>query len=283
MPRLIVVTGASAGIGKATAKRFAETAEKTGTAENTGTVEKTGAAENAETPENKVKVLLIARGRDRLARAAEEIEASVPGADVEPLALDMSDPASAETLQNHVRATGLPVDSLLCCAGAVPQSEDGPEGPEGKDLRTVLTEWQEAYEANVLTSVIAVEGLLPLMADGGSIVLYSSIAAYRGSRGTGGYGAAKAALHAYVHALATRLGPRGISVNAIAPGYIAGTDLFGDGLSAARETMLVRQTALRRAGDPAEVAELGFYLCSPPGGYVTSQILQINGGSYHGV
>ncbi|MEU7581653.1 SDR family oxidoreductase [Streptomyces sp. NPDC041068] len=253
MPRLIVVTGASAGIGKATAKRFAE---------------------------NKDKVLLIARGHNRLTQAVEEIESSVPGADLEPLALDMSDTGSAKTLQNHIRSTGLPVNSLVCCAGSVPRSEDA---PEEKDVRTVLTEWQEAYEANVLTSVIAVECLLPFMADGGSIVLYSSIAAYRGSRGTGGYGAAKAALHSYVHALATRLGPRGISANAIAPGYIAGTDLFGGGLPAAREAMLVRQTALRRAGDPAEAAELGFYLCSPPGGYVTSQILQINGGSHHGV
>jgi 3-oxoacyl-[acyl-carrier protein] reductase len=64
---------------------------------------------------------------------------------------------------------------------------------------------------------------------------------------------------------------------------VAGTDLFGDGLPAARESMLVRQTALGRAGDPADVAELGFYLCSPAGAYVTSQILQINGGSQHGV
>ncbi|MFF8653744.1 SDR family NAD(P)-dependent oxidoreductase [Streptomyces huasconensis] len=252
VPRLIVVTGASAGIGKATAKRFAD---------------------------NKDKVLLIARGRDRLTRAVEEIEASVPGADLEPLALDLSDAGSAQTLQHHIRATGLSVNSLLCCAGSVPRSEGG---PEDADVAATLTEWQEAYKANVLTSVIAVEGLLPLMADGGSVVLYSSVAAYRGSGGTGGYGAAKAALHSYVHTLATRLGPRGISANAIAPGYVAGTELFGDGLPAARETMLVRQTALRRAGEPAEIAELGFYLCSPPGGYVTSQILQINGGSHHG-
>ncbi|WP_160508839.1 SDR family oxidoreductase [Streptomyces sp. BA2] len=249
MSRLIVVTGASAGIGKATAKRFAE---------------------------NNDKVLLIARQRNRLARAAEEIESSVPGADVETLALDMSDADSAELLQNHVRSTGLPVNGLVCCAGSVP-----PSGSE--DVKSVVTEWREAYQSNVMTSVIAVEGLVPLMADGGSIVLYSSIAAYRGSGGSGGYGAAKAALHSYVHTLATRLGRRGISVNAIAPGYVAGTDLFGDGLSAARETMLVRQTALGRSGDPADIAELGFYLCSEPGGYVTSQILQINGGSYHGV
>ncbi|GHD26518.1 SDR family NAD(P)-dependent oxidoreductase [Streptomyces galbus] len=249
MSRLIVVTGASAGIGKATAKRFAE---------------------------NKDKVLLVARGEQRLHRAAEEITSDVPGADVEPLALDMSDAGAAHALRERVGAAGLPPGALLCCAGAVPASG-------GEDVSSVLTEWQEAYRSNVLTSVMAVESLLPLMADGGSIVLYSSIAAYRGSGGTGAYGAAKAALHSYVHVLATRLGQRGINVNAIAPGYVAGTDLFGDGLPGARESMLVRQTALGRAGDPADIAELGFYLCSPGGAYVTSQILQINGGSQHGV
>ncbi|WP_459740344.1 SDR family NAD(P)-dependent oxidoreductase [Streptomyces sp. E-15] len=249
MSRLIVVTGASAGIGKATARRFAE---------------------------NEDKVLLIARGEQRLRQAAEEIASDVPGADVEPLALDLSDAASAEILRDRVRRTGLPVGGLLCCAGAVP-----PSG--GEEPASVLTEFQDAYRSNVLTAVVAVESLVPLMADGGGIVLYSSIAAYRGSGGTGGYGAAKAALHSYVHFLATRLGPRDINVNAIAPGYVADTDLFGGELPAARESMLVRQTVLGRAGAPADVAGLGFYLCSPAGGYVTSQIVQINGGSQHGV
>ncbi|MFF4490559.1 SDR family NAD(P)-dependent oxidoreductase [Streptomyces sp. NPDC001544] len=246
------MTGASAGIGKATAKRFAE---------------------------NDDKVLLIARQEKRLTRTVQEIEADVPGADVEPLALDMADPGSADILRDHVTATGLPVGGLLCCAGAVPPSP----GTDAGDVEPVLTEWRDAYRSNVLTAVLAVESLVPLMADGGAIVLYSSVAAYRGSGGTGGYGAAKAALHSYVHLLATRLGPRDINVNAIAPGYVAGTDLFGDGLPAAREAKLVRQTALGRAGDPVDIAELGFYLCGQPGGYITSQIVQINGGAHHGV
>ncbi|MFF7361719.1 SDR family oxidoreductase [Streptomyces sp. NPDC008125] len=249
MSRLIVVTGASAGLGKATAQRFAE---------------------------NNDKVLLIGRREGRLADAAAEIRSNVEGADVDLLALDMSEANSASLLQEYVRSSGLTVSGLICCAGSAPLSE-------GEDVKSVLTEWQEAYQSNVLTSVIAVEGTAPVMADGGAIVLYSSIAAYRGSGGTGAYGAAKAALHSYVHTLAARFGPRGISANAIAPGYFAGTDFFGDRLTTERETLLVSQTALGRAGDPAEAAELGFYLCSERGHYVTSQILQINGGSYHGV
>ncbi|MET7904744.1 SDR family oxidoreductase [Streptomyces sp. NPDC005355] len=244
-----MVTGASAGLGKATAQRFAE---------------------------NNDKVLLIGRREDRLSKAAADITSSLPGADIDLLALDMSEADSVPRLQEYVKSTGLPVSGLVCCAGSALLSG-------GEDVKSVLTEWQDAYQSNVLTSVIAVEGAVPVMADGGSIVLYSSIAAYRGSGGTGAYGAAKAALHSYVHTLAARLGPRGISANVIAPGYFAGTDFFGDRLTAARETLLVSQTALGRAGDPAEAAELGFYLCSEPGGYVTSQVIQINGGSYHGV
>ncbi|WP_328315555.1 SDR family NAD(P)-dependent oxidoreductase [Streptomyces sp. NBC_00388] len=249
MTRLIVVTGASAGIGKATALRFAR---------------------------NKDRVLMIARREDRLARATEEIRAEVPGADIEPLALDVSDPASVTALQERAAATGQAVSAVVCCAGAVPvQNAEGVE--------SIVREWQDAHQANVMTAVITVEGLVPQLADEASIVLYSSIAAYRGSGGSGGYGAAKAALHSYVHTLSNRLGPRGISVNAVAPGYVADTDLFGGELPADRENTLVRQTLLGRAGDPADVAELSFYLCSRPGGYITSQIVQINGGASHGV
>lgn len=256
-----MVTGASAGIGKATAKRFAAPARHDGAS---GTRD---------------KVLMVARHEQRLVRAAREIEESVPGADVETLPLDLSDADAAKTLRDRAGATGLPVGALLCCAGAVPPPAD----PDAGDVAAVLTEWESAYRANVVTAVVAVEALVPSMTDGGGIVLYSSIAAYRGSGGSGGYGAAKAALHSYVHLLATRLGPRRISVNAIAPGYVAGTDLFGGALPAAREKTLIGQTVLGRAGDPVDVAELGHYLCSPPGAYITSQILQINGGSLHGV
>ncbi|MGL6234653.1 MAG: SDR family NAD(P)-dependent oxidoreductase [Segniliparus sp.] len=250
MTRLIVVTGASAGIGKATAQRFVGNGDK---------------------------VLLVSRRADRLAAAAEELAQGTPEADVGYLACDMSDPGSAARLKEHVVSLGVPIHALVCCVGSAPGADSG-------SLTSVLAEWREAYEANVLSAVIAVEGLGPLVGDGGSIVLYSSIAAYRGaSSGTGAYGAAKAALHAYVHALAARLGGRGITVNAIAPGYIADTEFFGEGLPAAREAMLVRQTLLGRPGRPGDVAGLAFYLCSPDGAYITSQIIQINGGSGHGV
>jgi 3-oxoacyl-[acyl-carrier protein] reductase len=249
MSRLIVVTGAGSGIGKATAGRFAA---------------------------NHDKVLLVGRRQHRLDEVAAQFRATVNGCDVDRIALDLSDLSAITGLQEHVERLGVPVSGLLCCAGGAPLPDDG-------GLKSVVTEWQQTYQANVMTAVLAVQGLEHLMSDGASIVLYSSIAAYRGSGGTGAYGAAKSALHSYAHTLAARLGPRGINVNVIAPGYVAGTEFFGNRLTDARKAMLIQQTALGRPGMPQDIAELGFFLCSTEGAYITSQILQINGGSSHGV
>ncbi|MFD7132056.1 SDR family NAD(P)-dependent oxidoreductase [Streptomyces sp. NPDC059894] len=249
MPRLITVTGAGSGIGKATAARFAANGDS---------------------------VLLVGRRFDRLNATADELKSVAGSVPVHTLPADLSDEAGARRLREHVEALGRPVDGVVCCAGAAAPSGDG-------RLPSVAAEWHDAYLSNVMTAVLTVEALVPLLADHASIVLYSSIAAYRGSAGTGSYGAAKAALHSYTHHLATRLGPRGVSVNAIAPGYVAGTEFFGDRMTPAREATLVRQTAMRRAGAPDDVAGLALFLCSPEGAYITSQILQVNGGSQHGV
>ncbi|MEU1055482.1 SDR family oxidoreductase [Streptomyces sp. NPDC005876] len=250
MPRLIVVTGAGSGIGRATARRFAEHGDT---------------------------VLLVGRRPEKLRATAGELRAAPAGPEVRCVEADLSDEAGPLRLRERAEALGRPVDAVLCCAGSA-----APAAGEG-GLKTVAAEWQDTYAGNVLTAVLTVEALAPLLADGASVVLFSSIAAYRGSAGTGAYGAAKAALHAYTHHLAARLGPRGVRVNAIAPGYVADTEFFGDRMTAAREALLVRQTALGRAGTPDDVAGLAHFLCAPEGAYITSQILQVNGGSQHGV
>ncbi|MGW4020305.1 SDR family NAD(P)-dependent oxidoreductase [Streptomyces sp. NPDC005009] len=252
MPRLIIVTGAGSGIGRATAERFAAHGDT---------------------------VLLVGRRPDRLRATAEGLRAAAGTPDVRSVVADLSHEAGPLRLREHVEALGRPVDGILCCAGA----GAAPSAPGDGGLKSVAAEWQDMYGSNVMTAVLTVEALTPLLADGASIVLYSSIAAYRGSAGTGAYGAAKAALHSYTHHLAARLGPRGVSVNAIAPGYVADTEFFGDRMTPPREALLIRQTALGRAGTPDDMAGLAFFLCAPEGAYITSQILQVNGGSQHGV
>jgi 3-oxoacyl-[acyl-carrier protein] reductase len=98
-------------------------------------------------------------------------------------------------------------------------------------------------------------------------------------RGGGIYGAAKAALHGWAYALAAKLGPDGVTVNVVAPGYVADTEFFGDRMSPEFHESRVRQTLVGRAGAPDDIAATVSYLASESAGYVTGQIIHVNGGS----
>ena len=117
--------------------------------------------------------------------------------------------------------------------------------------------------------------LLPMISTRwGRIVNISSLAGITGNRGQTNYAAAKAGLHGATKALALELASRGITVNAIAPGIIAGpaTDAVFD--AATIKTLV----PMRRAGAPAEVADLVGFLTSEQAAYLTGQIISLNGG-----
>ena len=136
--------------------------------------------------------------------------------------------------------------------------------------------WQRDFEGNVLTAVLLTEALLPgLTRPGGRIVAITSVAAVRGA---GSYGAAKAAMHGWVMSLATQLGPDGITVNAVAPGFIPETGFWEGRLTEAVVASRVDVTPVGRPGTPEEVAEAVAYLASEQAGFTTGQILQVNGG-----
>ena len=108
----------------------------------------------------------------------------------------------------------------------------------------------------------------------GRIVNITSVAALVGNRGQVNYAAAKGALNSATKALSLEVASRGITVNAVAPGIIA-TGMSSSAFDAAAIAGLV---PMKRAGTPQEVASLVAYLCSPEAGYITGQIISVNGG-----
>jgi len=116
--------------------------------------------------------------------------------------------------------------------------------------------------------------LLPMMATRwGRIVNVSSVAGLTGNRGQANYAAAKAGLHGATKSLAIELASRGITVNAVAPGIIA-TAMSQDAFP--RET-IERLVPMKRAGTPEEVAGLVAFLASDAAGYISGQVISING------
>jgi len=117
--------------------------------------------------------------------------------------------------------------------------------------------------------------LLPMLRTRwGRIVNISSVSALRGNRGQVNYAAAKGALHSATKSLSLELASRGVTVNAVAPGIIA-SPMADAAFDAARIAQLV---PLQRAGTPDEVAALVGFLAGPEAGYITGQIISINGG-----
>ncbi|MDM4720919.1 SDR family oxidoreductase [Micromonospora sp. WMMA1363] len=218
-------------------------------------------------------VLVVGRREQMLRDCADRISWDIgrPHA-VRPVTADLTDP---EQLPRVVEAVGeRSVDAVVNNAG-------GYLGGDTGSLAGVAAQWRANLDANVLTAVLLTEALRPaLRRPGGRVVLVSSIAAQRG--GGGPYSAAKAALHGWAYDLAVRLGPEQITVNVVSPGYVTDTEFFGDRMMPEGHAKRVAATLVGRAGTPDDIAEAVRYLAGPSAGYVTGQVLGVNGGSVLG-
>ncbi len=112
----------------------------------------------------------------------------------------------------------------------------------------------------------------------GRIVNITSVVGAAGNPGQANYAAAKAGVAGMTRALARELGSRNITVNCVAPGFIA-TDMT-EGLAEAQKTALLASIPLGRLGQPEEIAHAVAFLCSPLAGYITGTELHVNGGMY---
>ncbi|GAB1689208.1 SDR family oxidoreductase [Krasilnikovia sp. M28-CT-15] len=212
-------------------------------------------------------VIIVGRRPEVLAEAVTWI-----GPQATAVTADLTDPDQIGAVAEAVGDRA--VDVLVNNAGGF-TSEDG------TGLPAVAAQWRAAFDVNVITAVLLTEALLPRMRrPGGRIILTSSQAAQRG--GAGPYAAAKAALHGWMFELATRLGPDGVTANVIAPGYVADTEFFADRMTAEGHATRVAATLVKQSGEPSDIAEAARWLAGPGGGYVTGQIINVNGGSVLG-
>ncbi|QJF51544.1 SDR family NAD(P)-dependent oxidoreductase [Roseobacter ponti] len=179
---------------------------------------------------------------------------------------DLSEPVVAQSVIDQVIDRFGRLDVLVNNAGVIrpdPGADDG------------LAGLREIFDVNVLAPMALLQAALPHLKPGASVVSISSTNAVLPARGASGYSASKAALNTWTRAMAKELGPRGIRVNAVAPGA---TERPESPRPDDLVQVFVEMTALGRIGQPEDIAAAVRFLASDPAGFITGEVLNVNGG-----
>jgi 3-oxoacyl-[acyl-carrier protein] reductase len=238
--RAAIVTGASKGIGAALAKRLAADGFQT-------VVNYSSSAAEA----NEVVAAIESAGGRAMAIAA-----------------DVADPSAVKALFDQAEAAFGPVEVLVNNAGIL----------KNAPLAQVSDQdYQRQVAVNLTGAFNGMREGATRIRDGGRIINLSTSVVGIFLPTYGVYVATKAAVEAMTHVLAKELGPRGITVNAVAPGPIA-TDLFLTGKSDDLIRRLTSEIPLGRLGEPDDIARVVSFLAGPDSGWINGQVIRANGG-----
>ncbi len=237
---LAVVTGASRGIGAGIAVGLAEAG---------------------------ADIVGVARSKqDATAAAVRAL-----GREYHALSADLASPGAVATLVEQIHALGRPVDILVNNAGI---AERNPA-----ELHT-NEQWNEVVGVN-LTAPFALArdlGAGMLERGRGKIIFLASMMSWQGGRNVIGYAATKSGIVGVVHALANEWADRGVTVNAVAPGYIETELTRGTHADPERRRAFTDRIPVGRWGTPADVAGAVVFLAAPASDYVTGVVLPVDGG-----
>lgn len=214
------------------------------------------------------KVLACMRVVDPVVLA--EIASGGLSQQVQGIALDLADEASVKAaIQNIARLSGNKIDVLVNNAGTA---------SGGLFQMMSVAELRRVFDVNFFGQIVLTQGLSRLMTRhrSGSIVNIASTAADVADPGTLAYGASKSALARASRSMASELGTSGVRVNTISPG-VTRTDMFDQMAPQARER-LIGASALKRAAEPQDIANVALFLASDLSAFVTGQTLRVDGG-----
>jgi NAD(P)-dependent dehydrogenase (short-subunit alcohol dehydrogenase family) len=214
------------------------------------------------------QVYLTGRRKDALDEAVEDIGHGAVGVQG-----DVGDLADLDRLFETIGAAGRGLDVVFANAG----------GGEFAALGAITPEhYADTFDSNVRGTLFTVQGALPLLNDGASIVLAGSTATLHGTPAFGVYAASKAAIHSFARTWAIELAGRGIRVNTLVPGATATPGLLGLAPDAASAEAMVAGMAagipLRRLADPEEIAAGALFLASDQSSFMTGNELVLDGG-----